>query len=106
MDVGIIGDVVAVISQGRGVKGQQPDGGDPQILEVIQLLGETPEVPNTVLVAVIEGAHVQFINDGILIPQRVISQLSMSICCFACPLTPCFLNYYYAASPYTKFSCK
>ena len=66
MDVGVVGDVVAVILQGRGVKGQQPDGGDPQVLQIIQLLGEPPEIADAVLVAVIKGADVHLVNDGVL----------------------------------------
>jgi hypothetical protein len=31
-DVGVVGDIVALVLQGREVKGEQPDGGDPEIL--------------------------------------------------------------------------
>jgi len=44
VDFGVIGDVVAVVLQRRGIEGQQPDGGDTGVLEVVELLGKSLEV--------------------------------------------------------------
>src|SRR5206468_9141670 len=37
IDVEIIGDVVAVVAQRGRIEWQQPDGSDPQLLQIIQL---------------------------------------------------------------------
>ena len=34
--VDIIGDVVSVVAQRRGKKGQEPDAGDAQVLEIVE----------------------------------------------------------------------
>ena len=44
MDARVVGDVVAVVLQRRRIKRQQPDRGDPQILKVIELLGQPAKV--------------------------------------------------------------
>ncbi len=72
VDVGVIGDVVAVVPQGRGVEGQQPDGGDAQVLEVVEPLGQAAEVADAVAVAVLEGADVDLVDDGVLVPEGIV----------------------------------
>ncbi len=73
VDVGVIGDVVAVVEQRRWVEGQQPDRRDAQVLEVVQLLRQTGEVADAVVVAVEEGADVDLVDDGVLVPEGVIA---------------------------------
>ncbi len=36
IDVGVVGDVVTVVAQRRGKKGQHPEAGDTQVLEIIE----------------------------------------------------------------------
>jgi hypothetical protein len=36
VDVGVVGDVVAVVAEGRGKEGQDPKAGDTEFLEVIE----------------------------------------------------------------------
>ncbi len=71
IDVEIIGDVVAVIAQRRRIEWQQPDGGDPQLLEIIQLVDQTAEVAHPVTVAVAKSFNVQLVDDGVLVPKRI-----------------------------------
>ena len=71
MDIVVVGDVVAVVAPGRREERQQPDGGDAQVLQVIELFGETAKVAHAVVVAVVEGAHVDFVDDRVLVPQRI-----------------------------------
>ena len=40
MDVGVVGDVVAVVAQRRGVERQQPEGGDAEVRQVVELAGQ------------------------------------------------------------------
>ncbi len=40
----------------------------PKSLEVIQLLRESRKIADAVVIAVIKGAHVQLVDDGVFIP--------------------------------------
>src|SRR5882724_6990236 len=69
VDGGVVRNVVTVVSQRRGKERQQPDGIDPQLLQIVQLLHEAREVSNTVAIAVAESSHVQLVNDCIFVPE-------------------------------------
>ena len=71
VDVAVVGDVVTIIAPGRGVERQQPHGVDAQILDVLELARETGEISAAVIVAVEECAHMHFVDDGVLEPQRI-----------------------------------
>jgi hypothetical protein len=71
MDPGVASDVVAVVAQRRGIERQEPQRGDAQLAEMIELGGQAPKVPDPVVVAVVEGADVQFVDDRVLVPERV-----------------------------------
>src|SRR5207248_9529489 len=71
VDGRVVGDVVAVVAEGGGIEGQDPDGGDAKVGDVVEFLGEADEIADAVAVAVREGADVNFVEDGVLIPQRV-----------------------------------
>ena len=71
MDVVVVGDIVAVVAPGERKEGQQPDGGDAQVLQVIQFLGEAAEIAHAVVVAVVERADVDFIDDRVFVPESV-----------------------------------
>ena len=43
----------------------------PEVLQVIQLLGEAAKIAHAVFVAVVEGAGVDFIDDRVFVPQRI-----------------------------------
>src|SRR3712207_5705097 len=70
MNGGVIGDVVAVVLQRRRVEGEQPDRRDAEVLKVVELPGEAAKVADAVAVAVVEGAHVELVDDRILVPAR------------------------------------
>ncbi len=74
VDAGIVGDVVAVVAQRRRVERQQPEGRDAQVLQVIELLDNAGEIADAVAVAVAEGADVQLVDDGVLVPERIVFQ--------------------------------
>jgi hypothetical protein len=67
----VVGDVVPVVAQRRGVERQQPECGDPDLVQVVEPLGETAEVTDAVAVAVVERADAQLVDDGVLVPERV-----------------------------------
>ena len=73
MDAAIVGDVVAVVFERRGEKGQQPDARDAERLHVIELLREALEVADAVVVAVEEGLDVDLIDDRVFVPERVVA---------------------------------
>ena len=75
MNVGVVGDVVAVVAQRRGAEGQKPDRRDAQIFQVIELLRQAAEIADAVGDAVEKGAHVNFIDDRVFVPGDVGEQI-------------------------------
>ena len=75
VDVGVVGDVVAVVAHRRRVERQQPHRADTQVLQVGQLLDQAAEVAAAVAVAVHERAHVQLVDERVLVPERVVVEL-------------------------------
>ena len=71
VDVLVIGDVVAVVAQWRGVERQQPQGSDPEILQIIELAAQALEIADPVVIGIKERLHMQLIDDRIAVPQRV-----------------------------------
>ena len=58
VDAGVVGGVVAVVAARRREEGEQPEGGDAEVDEVVELLRQAPEVADPVAVAVAERADV------------------------------------------------
>src|SRR5579875_3513067 len=71
MDVLVVGDVVAVVAQRRGIERQQPQRRDPEILQVVELLPQAAEVADAVVIGIEEGLDVQLVDDRVLVPERV-----------------------------------
>jgi hypothetical protein len=71
MHVGVVGHVIAVVSQRRRVERQQPDRVDPEVLHVVQPLAQTAEVADAVVIGVVERLDVQLVDDRILVPERI-----------------------------------
>ena len=80
IDIKIIGNVVAVVTQRRWIEWEKPDCSDPQLLQVIELFHQSAEIAHPVAVAVAKGLNVQFVDYRILVPQRIDSCFA-SICC-------------------------
>ena len=72
--VHVVGDVVAVVPQRRRIEGQEPEGRDAEVLEVVELLGQPVEVADAVAVAVEERADVELVDDGVLVPEGVLGE--------------------------------
>ena len=68
MDAVEIGDVVAVVAQGRRVHGQDPQAVDAEVPYVVQALGQPGEVSDAVPVGVAERLDVDLVEDGVLVP--------------------------------------
>ncbi len=68
VDTGVVRNIVAVVFERRGVERQQPEGAHAQVLEIIQLLHEPAKVPDAIVVAIVEGADVNLIDDRVLVP--------------------------------------
>ena len=69
IDIHVIRDVVAIILERRRKERLQPDRGDAQVLNVVEPLGQAAEVADAVVVAVAECAHVQLVDDRVLVPR-------------------------------------
>src|SRR5258705_13587647 len=71
IDVEIIGDVVAVITERRGIKRQEPDSRNAEFLEIIELFDQATEVTHPIAVAVTKRLNVQLVDDRVLVPKWI-----------------------------------
>ena len=71
VDVVEVGDVVPAVALRRRVERQQPERGDAELLEVVELRDQPGEVAPAVVGAVEEGAHVELVDDRVHVPVRV-----------------------------------
>src|SRR5437870_1258733 len=74
MDRSIVGNIVAIVAQGRRKERHQPESVHSQILQVIEFLGQTAKIADAVAVSVEERADVDLVDDCILVPERVLRQ--------------------------------
>ncbi len=74
VDVGVVRDVVAVVLERRGIEGQQPDRGNAEILEIVQLLGEARDITDAVALAVTKCADVHLVDDRVAVPLALVAQ--------------------------------
>ncbi len=74
IDPVVIGDVVAIVPQRRRVEGEQPDGGDPQVLQIVESLDQASEIADAVAVGIAEGLDVQLVDDRLAVPGGVVCQ--------------------------------
>ena len=66
-----VADVVAAVAQRRLVEGQQPEAVDAEPLQVVELLGEAPQVAGAVAVGVVEAPDEHLVEHGPLVPAVV-----------------------------------
>src|SRR5262249_12401262 len=71
MNVGVVGDVVAVVFERRRVKWEQPNGCHAQVFEVIQLARKPAKVPAAIAQIVVKRADMDLVQNSILVPQRI-----------------------------------
>ena len=71
IDGAVVGDVVAVVAAGRRIERQQPERGDAELLQIVELFGQSRKVADAVIVAVGKRLDVQLIDDGVLVPELV-----------------------------------
>ena len=72
MDRAVIRNIVAVIAQRRRKERHQPESINAELLQVIQFLSESAEIPDAVPRTVIERTDVNLIDDRVLVPERVL----------------------------------
>ena len=79
VDGAVVGDVVAVVAEGRRVHRQEPDAVDTEGLQVIEAGHEAGKVPHAVPVRVGVGLDVQLVEDGVLVPEVVAHARSVGV---------------------------
>lgn len=70
----VIGDIVAVVLERRGVERQNPDGGHAQVGQIVELLGQAVEIADAVAVGIPKALDMDFIDDRVLVPQGIIGE--------------------------------
>ena len=91
MNAHVVGNVVTVVAQGRWKKRQQPQAGDTQVLEIVQLLHQAGKVPEPVVVAVVKRLDVGLVNNRVLIPKRIGDTARLRTITFVCGMGSCAL---------------
>ncbi len=76
VDLVVVRDVIPVVAARRGLKGHQPDRGDPQPLQIVEAAHQSLEVPDAVGVGVHERADGEAVEDSVLVPEIVDHGLS------------------------------
>src|SRR5215471_345897 len=72
MDVRVICDVVSVVFERRRIEGKKPDGRNAEVLQIIEFLGKPGEIAYSVIIAVEECANMKFVDDRVLVPERIV----------------------------------
>ena len=72
MHARIVGDVVAVVPQRRREERQQPEAGDAQVLEVVELLDQARKSPMPSALPSENDLTWQLVDDGVLVPERIV----------------------------------
>ena len=72
VDALVVGDVVAVVLERRREERQEPQAGDAEVLEVVELLDEPAQIADAVVVRVVERLDVRLVDDRVLVPERVL----------------------------------
>src|SRR5215471_15931856 len=80
IDVEVIGNVVAVVSQRGWIERQQPQSSHAEFLQIIQLLHETAKVAHAVAIAVAKRLNVQLVDDGVFVPKRIDRCIGIPLC--------------------------
>src|SRR5262245_15775733 len=65
--IAVVRNIVAIITEGRRIKRQKPEGCHPEITQIGQLLNKSLEITDAIAIAVINGPHVVFINNVVLV---------------------------------------
>src|SRR5579864_528613 len=68
MDIAVVGNIIAIVAQRRGKERQQPNGGDAEILDVVEFLDQTRNVADAIAIGVVKSLEMQLVNDCILVP--------------------------------------
>src|SRR3954451_7258476 len=74
----VVGDVVPVVTQRRGIKRQQPQGVYAQLLQIIQFVGKSAKIAATVPVAIAERADMKLINNRVFVPEVSVLRRQLS----------------------------
>lgn len=73
-DPAVFGDVVAIVAPRRGVERQQPEGVDPQVLDVVELGDQPRKIADSVVVGIEKRLHMHLIDHRVLVPERVLDK--------------------------------
>ena len=68
----VIADIVAEVFVWRGIERREPDGIDPQFVQVIQPAGDAGQVAQPIPVSVSKRARVDLVNHPVAPPQEII----------------------------------
>lgn len=103
MYVTIIGYVVTVVSQRRGLKRKKPYSGYSKFIQVIKFFSEPLKITDTVRVTVMKRFYIQFVNNGIFIAQKSVCKIVFFLNIVKILLFFCKVNGSYRKRNYYSF---
>ena len=68
IDVLVVGDVVSEVHLRRRKAGRNPDGINPQILQIVEFRGNALQITQTVVVAIFKAARIDLVEHCVLPP--------------------------------------
>ena len=71
IDGAVVGNVIAVVTAGRGIEWQQPKRRDAEILQIVELFGQPCEIADAIVIAVGESLDMKLIDDRVLEPKLI-----------------------------------
>ena len=71
VDIGVVGDVVSIVAQWRWEERQEPDAGDPQVLQIIETRQQSREITDAVVIRIRKRANMELIDNRILVPEGI-----------------------------------
>jgi len=72
MDAVVVGDVITIVAQRRGVHRQKPQTGDAEALDVRKLFDQPWDVADSIRVRIVERADVHLVDDRLLVPEGIL----------------------------------
>jgi hypothetical protein len=71
IDAVVVGHVVAVVTIGRDLERHQPDGGDPEAVQVVETAHQAGEIADAVAVGIHVGSDGEAVDHRVLVPEIV-----------------------------------
>src|ERR1700730_4206928 len=74
MNRSVVCNVVSIVTQWRRIEREKPDSVYAELLQIVELAGQPAEIADPVRVTVAERAHMELVDNRILVPEVFVLQ--------------------------------